>query len=105
LARHAAAALAAAGITNAKVVKGPLAQGHRGDSPYDVIVIEGSGEIVPDALFDQLVDGGRLVGILGSGPGKAILYRRTEGEVSGRPIFDAAAAPLPGFAKPPEFVF
>ena len=39
------------------------------------------------------------------GQGKAMLYRRVEGDLSGRPVFDAAAAPLPGFAKPPEFVF
>jgi protein-L-isoaspartate(D-aspartate) O-methyltransferase len=105
LARQAAAALAVAGIANAKVVRGTLAQGHPADAPYDVIVIEGSGEIVPDALFDQLKDGGRLVGVLGRGPGKAMLYQRIDGEVSGRPIFDAAAASLPGFARPPEFVF
>ena len=42
----------------------------------------------------------------GRGPaGKAMLYRRIEGDLSGRPVFDAAAAPLPGFAKPQEFVF
>jgi hypothetical protein len=34
-----------------------------------------------------------------------MLYRRVDGDLSGRPVFDAAAAPLPGFAKPPEFVF
>jgi protein-L-isoaspartate(D-aspartate) O-methyltransferase len=61
---------------------------------------------VPVALFDQLKDGGRLVGVLGRGAeGKAMIYRRIEGELSGRPVFDAAASPLPGFAKPPEFVF
>lgn len=105
LARQATAAIAAAGFTNAKVAKGMLAQGYPPDAPYDLIVIEGSGEMVPEALFDQLADGGRLLGILGSGPGKAMLYRRTGGDVSGRPIFDAAAARLPDFAKPPQFVF
>ena len=85
---------------------GPLARGCAGEGPYDVIVLEGSAEVVPAALFDQLKDGGRLVCVLGRGPaGKAMLYRRIEGELSGRPVFDAAAAPLPGFAKPPEFVF
>ena len=34
-----------------------------------------------------------------------MFYRRVEGDFSGRPVFDAAAAALPGFAKPPEFVF
>jgi hypothetical protein len=34
-----------------------------------------------------------------------MLFRSVGGEVSGRPIFDAAGSPLPGFAKPAEFVF
>ena len=71
-----------------------------------MIVLEGAVEVVPPALFDQLKDGGRLVCVLGRGAdGKAMLYRRIDGDLSGRPVFDAAAAPLPGFAKPPAFVF
>ena len=58
------------------------------------------------ALCEQLKDGGRLVCVLGSGPGsKAMLYRRSGGEVGGRPVFDASAALLPGFTKTPVFAF
>jgi len=54
----------------------------------------------------QLKDGGRLVCVLGSAPGAAaMLYRRTGNELSGRPVFSAAAQVLPGFVKPPAFVF
>jgi len=61
---------------------------------------------VPTALLKQLKNGGRLACVLGRGPGgKAMLYRMIEGDLSGRPMFDAAAALLPGFSKPPEFVF
>ena len=106
LARLATDALSSAGMPNAKIVRGTLTHGCAGEGPYDVIVLQGSAEMVNAALFDQLKDGGRLVGVLGRGPtGKAMLYRRIEGELSGRPVFDAAAAPLPGFAKPHEFVF
>jgi protein-L-isoaspartate(D-aspartate) O-methyltransferase len=106
LAPQAAEALAWAGVPTAKIVAGALTQGFAAEGPYDVIILQGSAEMVPTALFDQLKDGGRLVGVLGRGPeGKAMLYRRIEGELSGRPIFDAAAALLPGFAKPHEFVF
>jgi protein-L-isoaspartate(D-aspartate) O-methyltransferase len=105
LARAAASALTASGIANAQVVKGPLTRGCPEQGPYDVILLQGSGELVPDALFAQLKEGGRLACVMGRGPGKAMLYRRIGGELSGRAIFDAAAAPLPGFAKPPEFVF
>jgi protein-L-isoaspartate(D-aspartate) O-methyltransferase len=106
LARLAGEALAGAGLPTARIVTGALSLGCAGEGPYDVIVLQGSAEVVPVALFDQLKDGGRLVCVLGRGPAaKAMLYRRTEGDLSGRPIFDAAAAPLPGFAQPPQFVF
>jgi protein-L-isoaspartate(D-aspartate) O-methyltransferase len=91
---------------NADVVSGPLADGWLQGAPYDVVVLEGATEIVPHALCKQLKDGGRLVCVLGSGPGsKAMLYRRSGGEVGGRPVFDASAAPLPGFTKTPVFAF
>jgi protein-L-isoaspartate(D-aspartate) O-methyltransferase len=103
LARQAAAAVVA---PNARIVTGPLLRGCAAEGPYDVILLEGAVEAVPQVLFDQLKEGGRLVCVLGNGPaGKAMLYRRIDGDVSGRPVFDAAAAALPGFAKPAEFVF
>ena len=105
LARQATAALAASGASNAKVVTGPLAAGSPADAPYDVILMEGATEIVPATLIKQLKTGGRLVCILGRGPGHATIYQRTEPDISGRAVFDAAAPLLPGFAKPQEFVF
>jgi len=106
LARQATDAISSSGLSNAKIVAGPLARGCAGEGPYDVILLQGSAEVVPQALFDQLKNGGRLVGVVGRGPqGKAMFYRRVESDFSGRPVFDAAAAALPGFAKPPEFVF
>jgi protein-L-isoaspartate(D-aspartate) O-methyltransferase len=106
LADQASVALAELAVGNAKVVVGPLTEGHAADGRYHVIILQGSVEVVPTALFDQLQDGGRLVCVLGRGPaGKAMLYRQIGGELSGRAIFDAAAPPLSGFAKPPAFVF
>jgi len=92
--------------SNVDVVSGPLAGGWPQGAPYDVVVLEGAIEVVPHALCEQLKDGGRLVCVLGSGPGsKAMLYRRSGGEVGGRPVFDASAALLPGFTKTPVFAF
>ena len=106
LAREAADAVARAGLSNAKIVTGPLSRGRADDGPYDLIFLQGSAEVVPEALFQQLRNGGRLLCVLGRSPAtKAMLYRRVDNDISGCPVFDAAAAPLPGFAKPPEFVF
>ena len=106
LSRRAEQTIAELGIVNVQVVVGPLIAGWPAAEPYDVIVLQGGTEIVPETLLAQLKDGGRLVCALGSGPlRKAMLYRSIEGEVSGRPAFDAAAPLLPGFARQPAFVF
>ena len=54
MAREAEQALSAAGVDNAAVVEGPLAAGDPRHGPYDVILIEGGVEQVPDALAAQL---------------------------------------------------
>jgi protein-L-isoaspartate(D-aspartate) O-methyltransferase len=101
-----AACAALSPLPNVGVVSGPLIEGWAQGAPYDAILLEGATEFAPETLFGQLKDGGRLVCVLGAGPGaKAMLYRRSGGEVGGRPLFDAAAPVLPGFVKPPEFAF
>jgi protein-L-isoaspartate(D-aspartate) O-methyltransferase len=89
----------------AKVVTGPLTAGWPAGGPYDVILFNGASQIVPQSLFGQLKDGGRLVCVLGTSPGQAMLYLRSGAEVGSRPLFDAAAPLLPGFVKAPAFVF
>ena len=104
LAKTAQAALSS--LPNVSVVSGPLVDGWPQAAPYDVILLEGATEVEPQAFCRQLKDGGRLVCVLGSRPGAtAMLYRRSGDEIGGRPIFDAAAAVLPGFVKPPAFAF
>jgi protein-L-isoaspartate(D-aspartate) O-methyltransferase len=105
LAQFAKKALASLGAANVTVAIGPLMAGWPAAGPFDVIVLEGASEVVPECLHAQLKEGGRLVCVLGRGPGKAMLYRSVGGEFSGRPIFDATAPLLPGFAQTPEFVF
>ena len=91
---------------NVEVVTGPLAAGAPGRGPFDAILLNGSAELVPDYLLDQLKEGGRLAAVLRSGPmGRATLHVRIGGSVSKRPLFDAAIPPLPGFAAPRQFVF
>ena len=106
LARLADENLKAIGGRNVTVVAGPLTQGCQLKSPYDVVFLNGATEVVPHALCRQLKDGGRLVAVVGRAPtARAMLYRSVEGNVSGWPIFDAAAPLLPGFAAAPAFVF
>jgi protein-L-isoaspartate(D-aspartate) O-methyltransferase len=106
LAAGAARTLAAVGAGNVKVETGRFVEGWPREAPYDVILFNGSTEIAPQALLDQLADGGRLVAVLGRNPiGRGTVYRRSGTHVSAYPEFDAVAPLLPGFAKPAAFVF
>jgi protein-L-isoaspartate(D-aspartate) O-methyltransferase len=94
------------GLANVTPVIGPIVAGWERAAPYDVILLEGASEIVPQALCRQLKEGGRLLCVYGSGPGaKAMIYSRSGDNFGGRPLFDAAASLLPGFAKQPVFAF
>jgi protein-L-isoaspartate(D-aspartate) O-methyltransferase len=106
LARRAESVLAGVGAGQVTVVSGPLVAGWPQAAPYDVILLDGAIEVAPEALGRQLKPAGRLAAVLGRGPApKAMIYRLIEGQLVGRPIFDAAAPMLPGFAAPPAFVF
>lgn len=94
------------GTPTVRIVSGALAEGWPASAPYNVILVNGAVEVMPKALCDQLADGGRLVCVQGSGPAsRAVLYLRSGPEVGMRPLFDAAAATLSDFVKPPAFVF
>jgi protein-L-isoaspartate(D-aspartate) O-methyltransferase len=106
LAAQARAALAAAGAATVTVATAPLTAGWPEAAPYDVIFLNGATEMAPDTLGRQLKPNGRLACIFGRGSmGKAMIYRRVEDHLVGRPVFDAAAPVLPGFVAPPAFVF
>ncbi len=106
LAAAAKRALAAAGAQGVTVVTGPLTAGWPAGGPYDFILLNGATEVTPESYAAQLKPEGRLACIFKRGPaGKAMLYRLSEGHLVGRPIFEAAAPLLPGFAAPPAFVF
>jgi len=107
LAERATTLLAELGADSAAVVTGPLEAGYAAQAPYDVIVIEGAVEVVPEAITDQLAEGGRLVCVVaGRGTvGKLTAFLRLHGAISRRTEFDAAVPPLPGFQSPPRFEF
>jgi len=60
--------LARAGVTNAKVELGNGARGWANGAPFDVIVISGALEVLPDAFLKQVKVGGRIAAIIGEAP-------------------------------------
>jgi len=96
------AALESSGVTNVKTVSTAVVDGWKDEAPYDVILLNGSAEIVPDAWLAQLALGGRLGVIVRQGAaGVARIYTAS----SYRSAFDAAPPIAPGLTKPPAFTF
>ena len=88
------------------MVEGELAAGYPDQGPYDVIVVEGAVDRVPESLFAQLRDEGRMVVVEGHGnTGVARLYVKQGAAISSRRGFNAAVKPLPGFHTEPAFEF
>ncbi len=104
LAGEAERALSEASADNVAVTSGALVDGAPRHGPYDVVLIEGAVQEIPDALVDQLKEGGRIVAIfLEDALGTArVGYKDAQG-VSWRFAFNATAPVLPGFEKRREF--
>jgi protein-L-isoaspartate(D-aspartate) O-methyltransferase len=107
MAREANRLLSDLTIDNASVNTAPHGQGYPRRGPYDAIVLEGMVDHIPDALADQLREGGRLTCVLDTGGvmGEAMLFEKVEGHLSRRRLFEASVPVLPGIQERPAFVF
>lgn len=104
MATEAQEALVEAGSDNVVVHSGPLAEGAAAHGPYDVIVIEGGVSDVPDAILDQLKDGGRIGALFMQGAlGEVRVGHKRGGQVSWRMAFNAAAPVLDSFQREGAF--
>jgi len=106
LAEQARRVLQELAIENVTVVTAALEEGYSAEAPYDVIIIDGAVEEVPDAYGEQLVEGGRLLAVVRppAGVGRGRLYRKN-GTLSSRVLFDAATPVLESLRKARSFVF
>ena len=97
---------ARAGELGINTVEGPLEAGHKAGAPYDLIVIDGAVEFIPEAIVKQLADGGRLGAALAEGGiTRLIVGQKVAGAFGYLSISDAAVAALPGFSRPEGFRF
>lgn len=88
------------------VVEGPLAAGYAEHGPYDLILIDGSVEYIPDAIIDQLAEGGRLgAAVADRGITRLVVGRKAGGAFGTLSVGDAGVPALPGFSRPKEFTF
>lgn len=105
LAAEAQRVLSEEGVDTAVVVTAPLAAGAAKHGPYDVITIEGGIEVLPEAIADQLKEGGRIAAVFLDGAlGTVRIGHKIDGRISWRFAFNAAAPVLAGFQRRQGFV-
>lgn len=95
-----------AGIDHVDVVEAPLAAGYPADAPYDVLLVDGAVEELPQPLLAQLRTDGRIAtGLVDRGLTRLATGRRTEGGTGTLAFADYECVVLPGFARAPAFRF
>ncbi len=95
-------------IGNVAYIHSPMTQGYAEEAPYDVIILSGAVCEVPNTLFSQIVDGGRLACIEKKhekSQGDLKLYKKMGLSVSGSFLGNANTPFLKGFAPTTEFEF
>lgn len=100
------AALESVGALNVKTVSTAAADGWADAAPYDIIMLNGAAEVVPDVWLKQLAPGGRMGVIVRQGAaGSARIYTRTGDATAFHVAFDAAPPVAPGLTRQPAFAF
>ncbi|HET7525255.1 MAG TPA: protein-L-isoaspartate O-methyltransferase [Burkholderiaceae bacterium] len=107
LAALATANLRRAGVDNCQVRAQDGARGVAEEAPFDVIVLSGSVNAVPQQLLEQLAPEGRLMAIVGNEPMmRAVRVQRLDDtRFETRDLFDTVAPRLRGFQEPSRFHF
>jgi protein-L-isoaspartate(D-aspartate) O-methyltransferase len=104
LAQEAQRVLADNGADNVIMHEGALAQGAPDHGPYDVITIQGAVEHLPEALTDQLKEGGRIACLFMEGAlGVVRIGYKVDGKINWRFAFNAGAPVMPGFERHAAF--
>ncbi|HYU63307.1 MAG TPA: protein-L-isoaspartate(D-aspartate) O-methyltransferase [Verrucomicrobiae bacterium] len=97
LAERAAETLRRLGFDNVEVAVGDGSLGWPAEAPYNVILVAAAASHLPEALVDQLADGGRLVIPIATSsnePQDLRVYVRRGADVSYRSLFPVLFVPL-----------
>ena len=96
-----------ASLDSAVAVQGNLGDGLPDQAPFDVIIVCGMVETVPDSWGEQLAEGGRLALVVqvDRDLGKGRVYTKAGDSLSCRDIFDCRPPKFPEFDKAEEFEF
>jgi protein-L-isoaspartate(D-aspartate) O-methyltransferase len=97
LARTASDVLRRLGYTNVEIGVGDGSLGWPEHAPFDVIVVSAAAPRMPDALVQQLAEGGRLIAPVGSAHAQELMFvRRVGNEVLKQYMHGCRFVPLVG---------
>jgi protein-L-isoaspartate(D-aspartate) O-methyltransferase len=91
---EAASRLERLGYDNVEVRIGDGYQGWPEEAPFDAVIVTAAPETVPQALVDQLADGGRMVLPVGVGVQELLLIEKKDGKVTERRITSVRFVPM-----------
>ena len=93
------------GIDNLAFFNKPLGEGLPDVAPFDRIIIEGSVEVLPASLFEQLAEGGRLLTFLNREHGvqEAVCFHKGHEHLEEKTLFEAQLPVLKEFSKEQSF--
>jgi protein-L-isoaspartate(D-aspartate) O-methyltransferase len=99
--------LAKANVTNVTVELGNGSEGWSAGAPFDVIVISGALEVLPEAFLKQLKVGGRIAAIVGVAPVMqcVIITRVAETAYDTVQVFETNVKALVSAPQPSHFQF
>lgn len=96
-------------ILNVAVInQADLRAGYAQQGPYQVIMINGAVDNIPQNLLSQLAEGGRLLAIIRkphSRIGQAVIVTRHADSFVTRSLFDAGTPSLPALSETAKFEF
>jgi protein-L-isoaspartate(D-aspartate) O-methyltransferase len=88
-------------IVNISLIENTLSDGAAKAGPFDLILVEGRIEHMPEALFSQLTSNGRIVAAYGTQDvSKCCIWSGAGVSRTLRFAFDISIATLPSFGKP-----
>lgn len=99
------------GVRHVDVQTAAHHSGYPAHAPYQVILVDGAVEVLPEALTDQLADGGRLItlravsGQVMGALARAIIIEKSGDKLNERVLFDAAVPVIPSFKQSAGFTF
>lgn len=90
--------LASLGIENVQIRTGDGYRGWPEEAPFDRIIVTAAPDHLPEHLFEQLVEGGRMIIPIGEGTQELMVFRMEAGRMEANRLIPVRFVPMTGEA-------